>query len=923
MKKKWFITSLICAVALCLSVGLGILLPRTTKADDLATLEVTEEETATTITGANIASGSEKGGALYLTKGATYTMKNGVIKNVKKKYGGAVYVSSGCEFILDGGTIKNCAAKYGGAIYIEKGGKCTIKSGKIDFNGAEVSPSIHVEPGAELIVEDFSVISNNYELMWDTYDLTLNYRNRLNNEVETVTHNVRKINIDDSKISFFDFDLKKTVSYECSADKYWFQFNKFYNAKGQALNNGVITLEDNEEITVNYIEEDSVNISVFVNNSQEDYSLPGSAEINVKNKTLEIETAFNKFTQFTYEDIAGYLFTKWEHNSFGELENTQTGEDENGNLIPPPYVASDFGDGLIRANKNAVVKLYLTPASTNPDEILYFPDGTSYIVSNTNKTITINDVTYCFETTSDYRFDSWLINSSAQLEDGEREILGETIIKAQLTPLYKIYIYKNDSTRYGVFTKPKGTLIEANGNTIVVDGKSYKAVVDDGYVFDYWYVGSNNTNVFTSVELNKNITLKPKTSKVYTVSVEGFVLNGGVQVREGSKFVVGYSSWSGNPHIALLLKNADGTFTEEIEDYQVTYDESGKWHLNGWYDTISESYLRPNDDGSDCVYEINNNYNIIIDEYKEFNIYIFDFSSSSKSFYTNEILSTSSEEYVDSCFIKCGYALFDYYSDDVMFDFEANSYGDYSGYYSYYTTSLNMFSYDGITKTNIATVSNDSLESFNEKLTGENGDIYIYANLMANINNGFFTYGYGDKNNSSVLAWYNGSQKSITIPDQITTINGSAFYLSSVTSVDFNNVTTIKSGAFMGSSVSGELDLSGVSEIGDHAFADCFNLKGVILNTTNIGEYAFSSSGLIAVYLGTNQIYQNSDTMFMWCYDLECVAVDVMYDSWHGSSFSIAENASAEIYTNSSYSNSSDDYVEFLSDAGYDSVLSD
>ncbi len=74
----------------------------------------------------------EKGGAIYVEPGSSYTMFGGTLGGKEATYGGGVFVSNGATFIMKGGTIKGGSAKYGGAIFVENGGKCIIDGGEID-----------------------------------------------------------------------------------------------------------------------------------------------------------------------------------------------------------------------------------------------------------------------------------------------------------------------------------------------------------------------------------------------------------------------------------------------------------------------------------------------------------------------------------------------------------------------------------------------------------------------------------------------------------------------------------------------------------------------------------------------------------------------------------------------------------------------
>ena len=170
-KLSYVIASAVFALVVGLSVCLAVFLPKNTKADENTEYYVNGVSTSTeqaTVTGADSAPISEKGGAIFLEKDATFTMNAGSISGHSKKYGGAIYISAGATFTMNGGEISGNTAAYGGAIYIEKGGHCYIYGGSITGNGASVSPAIHVEPGAELVLGnpetgELPTISGNFE----------------------------------------------------------------------------------------------------------------------------------------------------------------------------------------------------------------------------------------------------------------------------------------------------------------------------------------------------------------------------------------------------------------------------------------------------------------------------------------------------------------------------------------------------------------------------------------------------------------------------------------------------------------------------------------------------------------------------------------------------------------------------------------
>ena len=124
-------------------------------------IEQTMNGTSAEDTGASTADKSMKGGALYISGGASYTMTGGSITGKTNQYGGAVYVTNGSTFTMTGGTITGCTALYGGAIYVEAGGTCNITGGTITGNKAQFAPAIYVEDGGVLNVDQTAVIKDN------------------------------------------------------------------------------------------------------------------------------------------------------------------------------------------------------------------------------------------------------------------------------------------------------------------------------------------------------------------------------------------------------------------------------------------------------------------------------------------------------------------------------------------------------------------------------------------------------------------------------------------------------------------------------------------------------------------------------------------------------------------------------------------
>ena len=117
-------------------------------------------------TGAEEAPKANKGGAIYVGNGSTFTMSGGTISNFESQFGGAIYVASGGTFEMTGGTIEYNYSEYGGAIYVEDGGKCFIKGGDILNNKSENAPAIYVADGGKLEISSSVNIDKNYEISY-------------------------------------------------------------------------------------------------------------------------------------------------------------------------------------------------------------------------------------------------------------------------------------------------------------------------------------------------------------------------------------------------------------------------------------------------------------------------------------------------------------------------------------------------------------------------------------------------------------------------------------------------------------------------------------------------------------------------------------------------------------------------------------
>ena len=164
MKKSIKLLLIILLPIICItSVCLSFLLPET-KADPNS--PQIEQTLNAEDTGASKAGKDQKGGAVYVERGSTYTMTGGSMSAKERTYGGAVYVANGGTFTMMAGTITGCAALYGGAIYIEAGGVCNIEGGNIVGNKAQYAPAIYVEEGGILNISSSAVIQDNLYEKW-------------------------------------------------------------------------------------------------------------------------------------------------------------------------------------------------------------------------------------------------------------------------------------------------------------------------------------------------------------------------------------------------------------------------------------------------------------------------------------------------------------------------------------------------------------------------------------------------------------------------------------------------------------------------------------------------------------------------------------------------------------------------------------
>lgn len=107
---------------------------------------------------------------------------------------------------------------------------------------------------------------------------------------------------------------------------------------------------------------------------------------------------------------------------------------------------------------------------------------------------------------------------------------------------------------------------------------------------------------------------------------------------------------------------------------------------------------------------------------------------------------------------------------------------------------------------------------------------------------------------NGVLLAYQGAGGKIKIPDEVTEIGPSVFYLAPITSVDLNNVTTIDEYAFQAVMLTEITGTDNVTSIGDYAFYQNIVLASVNFpKVETVGEYAFArSEGLENVSLGAS-----------------------------------------------------------------------
>lgn len=117
---------------------------------------------------------------------------------------------------------------------------------------------------------------------------------------------------------------------------------------------------------------------------------------------------------------------------------------------------------------------------------------------------------------------------------------------------------------------------------------------------------------------------------------------------------------------------------------------------------------------------------------------------------------------------------------------------------------------------------------------------------------------------------------SVTMPQSITTIGGSAFYNCSLTSLIIpNSVTNIGSGAFSGSNLTSINIPNNVTAIGDKTFKGCRGLISVTIgnSVTSIGNSAFESCEALSSVIIPNSVTSIGASAFRWCYGLTSLII--------------------------------------------------
>ncbi len=155
VKKKLlsFVISAISIFAICLSFVIFFLINN--GLDENNKRENTDTKAVSVIS--ETATEEEKGGAIYVEPGSTYTMFGGVISGKNTTYGGAVFIGEGATFIMKGGIIEECSASYGGAIFVSIGATCIIDGGKIKSCSSTLGGALFVENSGVLNIQSVEI----------------------------------------------------------------------------------------------------------------------------------------------------------------------------------------------------------------------------------------------------------------------------------------------------------------------------------------------------------------------------------------------------------------------------------------------------------------------------------------------------------------------------------------------------------------------------------------------------------------------------------------------------------------------------------------------------------------------------------------------------------------------------------------------
>ena len=130
----------------------------------------------------------------------------------------------------------------------------------------------------------------------------------------------------------------------------------------------------------------------------------------------------------------------------------------------------------------------------------------------------------------------------------------------------------------------------------------------------------------------------------------------------------------------------------------------------------------------------------------------------------------------------------------------------------------------------------------------------------------------------NALVKYLGKERTITIPNSVTSIGDEAFYrCSELTSITIpNSVTSIGDGVFSGCSGLTSITIpNNVTNIGDYAFAHCSILTSVTIpnSVTNIGEQAFWNCPKLTSITIPNSVTSIGDKVFYECTGLTSITI--------------------------------------------------